>query len=94
MATEFANSVCNYCYSLTALILGASTVCKIKNSSIFTNCYHYNGTVHTTYNPDGLKDGYIYVSKALIEDYKVATNWSKFAEQFRAIEDYPEICEF
>lgn len=22
---------------------------------------------------------------------KVATNWSTFAEQFRAIEDYPEI---
>lgn len=36
--------------------------------------------------------GYIYVPKALIEDYKVATNWINFAEQFRAIEDYPEIC--
>lgn len=36
--------------------------------------------------------GYIYVPSALIEDYKVATNWTVYADQFRAIEDYPEIC--
>jgi hypothetical protein len=35
--------------------------------------------------------GYIYVPAALIEDYKAATNWSLYADQFRAIEDYPEI---
>jgi hypothetical protein len=57
----------------------------------FSGAYHYHGTVNATYNPDGLKDGYIYVPKALIEDYKVATNWSTFADQFRAIEDYPEM---
>ncbi len=34
---------------------------------------------------------YFYVPKALIEDYKVATNWSDYANRFRAIEDYPEI---
>lgn len=34
---------------------------------------------------------YFYVPKALIEDYKVATNWSNYANRFRAIEDYPEI---
>jgi hypothetical protein len=32
--------------------------------------------------------GYIYVPKALIEDYKAATNWSVYALQFRALEDY------
>lgn len=31
---------------------------------------------------------YIYVPKALIEEYKVATNWTTFANQFRALEDY------
>lgn len=36
--------------------------------------------------------GYIYVPKALVNSYKAATNWSKWAAQFRAIEDYPEIC--
>lgn len=35
--------------------------------------------------------GYIYVPSALIDNYRSDTNWVTFAEQFRAIEDYPEI---
>jgi hypothetical protein len=42
--------------------------------------------------PIGKGTGYVYVPSALIETYKTATNWSTFAAQFRAIEDYPEIC--
>lgn len=42
-------------------------------------------------NPDYKYQCYFYVPKALIEDYKVATNWSNYANRFRAIEDYPEI---
>lgn len=36
--------------------------------------------------------GYIYVPSALVESYKTATNWATYANQFRAIEDYPDIC--
>lgn len=32
--------------------------------------------------------GYIYVPAALIDSYKTATNWSTYAAQFRALEDY------
>lgn len=32
-----------------------------------------------------------YVPTSLVEEYKSATNWSIYAEQIRAIEDYPEI---
>jgi hypothetical protein len=35
---------------------------------------------------------YIYVPSALVLSYKTATNWSAYKDQFRAIEDYPEIC--
>ena len=35
--------------------------------------------------------GYIYVPSSLITDYMEATNWVTFSQQFRAIEDYPEI---
>lgn len=31
---------------------------------------------------------HIYVPRALIEDYKVAENWSQYASKFRALEDY------
>lgn len=75
------------CHSLTALILRGDSLCSLAN----TNClsgYHFSGKVSATYNPEGLKDGYIYVPSALIEQYKVATNWVTFADQFRALEDY------
>ena len=34
---------------------------------------------------------YVYVPKALVGAYKSATNWSTYANQIRAIEDYPDI---
>lgn len=33
----------------------------------------------------------IYVPRTLIEEYKAATNWSVFADNFKAIEDFPEV---
>lgn len=33
-------------------------------------------------------NGYIYVPAALLDTYKAATNWSTYAAQFRALEDY------
>ena len=56
-----------------------------NGDGLFTYCPINNG------GDDGLQ-GYIYVPKALLEDYKVATNWSVYADKFRAIEDYPDIC--
>lgn len=50
------------------------------------------GTGAFNNTPIGKGTGYIYVPKALVEQYKDATNWINFADQFRAIEDYPEIC--
>jgi hypothetical protein len=80
------------CRRLTAVILRSETMCTLAATSGFYNCYHFHGTTNNPYNPDGLKDGYIYVPRALIDSYKTATNWSTFSTQFRAIEDYPEIC--
>lgn len=78
---DSVTSIGTSCFYLTstlrALILGAPTVCTVGNGN-FNNSF-VSGT------------GYIYVPKALVEDYKVATNWSVVASQFRAIEDYPEI---
>ena len=66
--------------ALSELILMNNFVTTLSASNCFNGTPIANGT------------GYIYVPQALIEDYKVATNWVTFAEQFRAIEDYPEIC--
>ena len=56
--------------------------------------YHIEGTVNSTYNPNGDKDGYIYVPRMFLSDddetldYRRATNWTVYAEQFRALEDW------
>ena len=86
-----ANAFTN-CYSLVAVIIRSGSVASLKNTSAFSGCVHLLGTTNATYNPSGLKDGYIYVPAALVDSYKAATNWSTYADQIRAIEDYPEIC--
>lgn len=64
----------------TLIIRHATQVAKCGSSTTFNSTPIAEGT------------GYIYVPQALIEQYKVATNWATYANQFRAIEDYPEIC--
>lgn len=67
------------CQILNTVILRNSVICELMDASAFTNTPIENGT------------GYIYVPAALIDSYKTATNWSTYAAQLRAIEDYPEI---
>lgn len=65
------------CSSLTALILrNTAKVCTLSNTNAFTSSAIASGT------------GYIYVPSALVDSYKAATNWSTYANQFRALEDY------
>ena len=68
------------CTNLETLIIRTNSVCRLYNSTTFTGSKIQNGT------------GYIYVPSALVESYKADTNWSTFADRFRAIEDYPDIC--
>ena len=71
------------CHSLVTLtISNESVVCSLSNTDAFMN------TPMTGHNG---KTGYIYVPRALVNSYKAATNWSTFASQIRAIEDYPDI---
>lgn len=71
----------NACSALTELILRKTgSICSLSN---------VNGVNNT---PIGKGTGFVYVPAALVDSYKAASNWSTFAAQFRAIEDYPEIC--
>lgn len=59
------------------LLLRSPTVCTLDATSPFAdNTTMENGTAH------------IYVPRALVNSYKSATNWSVWASQFRALEDY------
>ena len=67
----------NSCTSLRALVLrNTDAVCTLNISRTFKDTPIENGT------------GYIYVPRALVDSYKAATNWSTYADQIRAVEDY------
>lgn len=65
-----------YDSNLSTLILRNTNLVTLSSSNALTATPIKNGT------------GYIYVPSALIDSYKTATNWSVYASQFRALEDY------
>lgn len=87
-ATNIVTGAFGNCTVLTALVLRSATLCTLGNTAAFTNCYHLLGTTNATYNPNGDKDCYIYVPRALVDTYKSNSVWSTYASQFRALEDY------
>ena len=80
-AWAFSSSAFMNCSSLVAVIIRNSTRAGLGGVGEFAGTPIANGT------------GYIYVPAALVDKYKAATNWSVYADQIRAIEDYPEICD-
>ncbi len=70
-------------FSLVKVIVGTkkTTLATLENTNAFNRCYHILGTVNSTYNPNGLKDGYIYVPLSLVADYRISTNWATYATQ-------------
>ena len=67
------------CSALETCILRADAFLPMDNTSAFKGTPIESGT------------GYIYVPSALVGQYKAATNWTVYADQIRAIEDYSEI---
>lgn len=67
------------CNALKTLIIRTPTVCTLQGVSAINSSAINSGK------------GYIYVPAALVEQYKAAANWSTYAAQIRAVEDYPEI---
>lgn len=78
------------CYSLKTLIIRNMDTIPPLQSNSFNDCYHFYGTVNVTYNPDGLKDGRIYVPDDKVESLKTATNWSVFADIIVPLSTYVE----
>lgn len=64
---------------LVTLIIRTQAVAHLEKTSAFKDTPIASGT------------GYVYVPSALVDSYKSATNWSTYADQIRAIEDYPDI---
>lgn len=67
------------CGYLKKLIIRIMETIPTLNTNCFDGCYHFNGTAGGD-NPQGLKDGRIYVPDDKVEELKVATNWSVYAD--------------
>ena len=78
--TTINSNVFYNCINLRAVILRNTSRATLSNINAFNN------------TPVASGDGYIYVPKSLVSSYQTASNWSVFSSKFRAIEDYPEIC--
>lgn len=76
-ATRIDASAFAYSRALDALIIRTGAVCALTSDTAFRGTKIEAGT------------GYIYVPAALLEQYKVATNWAVFAAQFRTLEEVP-----
>ena len=79
-STSNSNQFALNCHSLTKLIIRNMTTIPTLNSNSFNRCFHFTGTIDATYNPNGLKDGRIYVPDDKVKELKVATNWSVYAD--------------
>ena len=78
----------SYYQQLTKLfITQAEQICTLERVDTFVGCYHILGITNSKYNPNGLKDGYIYVPASLLSQYKVANYWSTYASQIIGHED-------
>lgn len=74
--TSIGNYAFNSCSHLTTLILrNTNTVCAL-------------GAMVLASTPIASGTGYIYVPAALVDSYKANSNWSAYANQFRALENY------
>ena len=76
LVTSIGSYVLQSCSQLTTVILRNTTMVTLGSVNSFTATPIASGT------------GYIYVPRALVDSYKSATNWSTYASQFRALEDY------
>lgn len=66
----------SYCSVLSTVILRSESLCSLVATDVFSQSLIGSGA------------GYFYVPAALVDSYKSATNWSNYASQFRALEDY------
>ena len=92
-ATSIGYNAFYYCEKLTTVDLPMATSI---GAYVCSSCPTLKALIIRTGQVCSLDSGlgygtdscYIYVPRALINDYKAATNWAQYADKFRALEDY------
>ena len=90
-------------YGCTALARVDLAVCVSIGSNAFAGCTALDTLIlrggivadlggALTDTPIASGEGYVYVPSELVESYQAAYIWKNYPDQFRAIEDYPDVC--
>lgn len=74
-----ANTSFTSCTAFKTLILRGDTVCQLAGTSPY-----FKDTLIAS------GEGHVYVKDELVEQYKIATNWSTIASQIRPLSEYVE----
>lgn len=81
-ATKIDTLAFYFCNALETLILrNPDTVCTLANTGALTGTKIAGGT------------GYVYVPDELVEEYRIATNWSSFTNQIRGLSDLDNVLD-
>lgn len=82
IATKIDTLAFYFCNSLETLILrNPDVVCTLTNTGALTGTKIAGGT------------GYVYVPDELVEEYRIATNWSSFTNQIRGLSDLDNVLD-
>lgn len=77
--SSIGGNVFRNCSNLVKVVIRQNTsVCTLSSTNVFNSTPIANG------------EGFIYVPDELLEDYKVATNWSTYAEQIKPLSELAE----
>ena len=68
------------CYSLKTIIIRTMNKVPSITDTLFDGCYHFKGTVNAIYNPNGLKDGKIYVPDDMIGELNSDLDWRFYSD--------------
>ena len=77
VSTAFLGACFINCTAMTKFIVRSLTVASMGDTAMFLNTPIANGT------------GYIYVQDDLVDEYKLATNWTTYASQIKGISEIP-----
>lgn len=73
--------------SLTTLILGNKNQVVSLDEDAFVMALHVNGEQDAYFNPNGDKDGFIYVPDSLVDAYKTSDDWADYADQIKPLSE-------
>lgn len=79
VADYYGSGFCWECASLKKLIIRTMDTIPTFYDT-FYGCYHFTGEQNDGYNPEGLRDGRMYVPDDKVDELKATEGWSDYAD--------------